>query len=214
MGPVSRLLGNEVAPAQIWQDPVPDPQKLKLSNSQIAELKIEIIKSGADISSLVRAAWASASSYRMTDYRGGANGARVRLAPQKDWAANDPAELADTLGTLEVIQTKFNTKYKRRAQVSLADLIVLGGCVSVEEAAKRGGVSVSVPFTPGRTDATAEMTDADSFDVLEPKFDGVRNHFGAGPHRIPSAEEALLDKAHMLTLRYAYTRDASRAEIS
>jgi catalase-peroxidase len=197
MGPQSRLLGREVPPAQIWQDPVPAVAHKLIGDKEIKDLKGKIMSSGLTISQLVSTAWASAATFRGTDKRGGANGARIRLAPQKDWAVNDPASLSKVLSTLEGIQKKFNESSKK-TQVSLADLIVLGGCAAVEEAAKRAGHKVEVPFTPGRTDATDEMTDAASFEVLEPRFDGFRNYLQSGI-KMP-AEHLLVERAALLTL--------------
>jgi len=196
MGPVVRLLGPEVAPVQIWQDPVPEVDHPLVGEAEIAALKGKILESGLSISQLVKTAWASASTFRGTDKRGGANGARIRLAPQKDWEANEPAELASVLTVLEGIQTEFNSA--GGAKISLADLIVLGGTAAVEEAAKLAGHPVEVAFAPGRTDATDEQTDAHSFAVLEPKVDGFRNYFGKGSNK--PAAELLVDKAHMLKL--------------
>jgi len=164
----------------------------------IAGLKAEILASGLTVPELVRTAWASASSFRGTDMRGGANGARIRLAPQKDWAVNNPAELAKVLKRLEGIQTKFNRAQSGGKRVSLADLIVLGGAAAIEQAAKQAGHEVTVPFTPGRTDASQEQTDVESFAVLEPSADGFRNYFGKGNHRSPA--EMLVDKANLLNL--------------
>ena len=195
MGPVSRLLGPEVPEAQLWQDPVPAVDHPLVDAADIAALKSKILASGLTIPQLVRTAWASACTYRGSDRRGGANGARIRLAPQKDWAANEPAELAKVLGTLSTIQKDFNAGAKK---VSMADLIVLGGCAAVEEAAKRGGHEVKVSFAPGRTDATDEMTDAEAFDVLEPMADGFRNYAGSSLDR--PATEMLVDRAQLLTL--------------
>ena len=196
MGPRTRLIGAEVPPAQIWQDPVPATDGKTIGDAEIATLKGMIRESGLTVPQLVGTAWASASTYRDTDKRGGANGARIRLAPQKDWAVNQPVELAKVLATLEGIQKKFNDG-SSGTRVSLADLIVLGGAVGVEDAAKRGGVDVKVPFTPGRTDATQEMTDVESFAYLEPASDGFRN-FGKAKGR--EATEKLVDRADMLTL--------------
>jgi catalase-peroxidase len=196
MGPVVRLLGPEVAPVQIWQDPVPDVDHPLVGEAEIAELKAKLLASGLSISQLVKTAWASAATFRGTDKRGGANGARIRLAPQKDWEVNEPAELANALQVLEGIQTAFNSA--GGAKISLADLIVLGGTAAVEEAAKKAGTPVAVPFAPGRTDATDEMTDAHSFAVLEPKADGFRNYLGQGS--VKPAAELLVDKAHLMTL--------------
>ena len=198
MGPHSLLLGPEVPAPQLWQDPVPDVDHELIGEAEIAELKEKLLASGLSISQLVSTAWASAATFRGTDKRGGANGARIRLAPQKDWAVNQPAELAKTLETLEGIQAAFNAAHEGGKQVSLADLIVLGGSAAVEAAAKAAGHTVTVPFTPGRTDATQEQTDVHSFAVLEPKADGFRNYILTG-HRKPAAE-LLVDKAHLMTL--------------
>jgi catalase-peroxidase len=195
MGPHARLLGAEVPPAQPWQDPVPALDHALVGAADIDGLKQKLLAAGPTIPQLVRAAWASASSFRGTDLRGGANGARVRLAPQKDWAVNDPAELAATLAAIAKVQQEFEGGGKK---VSLADLIVLGGCAAVEAAAKQAGVAVTVPFTPGRTDATQELTDVESFAVLEPKADGFRNYLAAGTAR--PAAELLVDKAALLNL--------------
>lgn len=193
MGPKVRYLGPEVPKEDlIWQDVVPAPQGKAISASDIADLKGKILATGLSVSQLVSAAWASASTYRDSDKRGGANGARVRLAPQKDWEGNDPANLAKVLSALEGVQKDFS------GNVSLADLIVLGGCAAIEKAAKDGGNAIDVPFTPGRTDATAEQTDADSFAPLEPLADGFRNYMKAD-FGVP-AEELLVDKAQLLTL--------------
>jgi catalase-peroxidase len=197
MGPRARLLGAEVPEAQLWQDPVPAVDYKLVGDADIAALKREILSSGLSISQLVTTAWESASSYRDTDMRGGANGARIRLAPQKDWQVNQPGELAKVLPVLEKIQQKFNDKAGKK-KISLADLIVLGGCAAVEAAAKQAGITVKVPFKPGRTDASQEMTDVQSFAVLEPKADGFRNYFGEGNER--TAAELLVDKADFLTL--------------
>jgi catalase-peroxidase len=197
MGPVSRYLGALVpSEPQIWQDPVPAATGAPIGAADIATLKTQIAASGLTVSQLVATAWASASSFRGTDKRGGANGARVRLAPQRDWAANSPADLAKVLTALEAVQQAFNAK--SAAKVSLADLIVLGGCVGVEQAAKAAGYDVQVPFAPGRTDATQAHTDVESFAVLEPTADGFRNYLAAG-QALP-AENLLLEKARMLTL--------------
>jgi catalase-peroxidase len=198
MGPVSRLLGTSVPKAQLWQDPVPVVDHKLIDANDVTALKAKISASGLTVSQLVTTAWASASTYRGTDKRGGANGARIRLAPQKDWDVNKPAELAKVLPVLEKIQADFNSTLKDGKKVSLADVIVLAGCAGVEKAAKNGGQNVVVPFTPGRTDATAETTDAESFTVLEPTTDGFRNYFGKKHDR--PAEEFLVDRAHMLTL--------------
>ena len=198
MGPISRCLGNMVPEAQLWQDPVPEVDHPLVGDKEIAELKQQILESGISISHLVTTAWASASTFRGTDKRGGANGARIRLAPQKDWAVNQPAELSSVLDQLEQIQKAFNESHAGGPQVSLADTIVLAGCAAVEAAAKKAGHDVHVPFTPGRTDATSEMTDVESFAVLEPTSDGFRNHFGNSEDRGP--EELLIDRSHLLTL--------------
>jgi catalase-peroxidase len=199
MGPRSRYLGPEV-PAEelIWQDPVPAVDHKLIGKQDIAALKAKILKSGLSIPDLVTTAWASASTFRGSDKRGGANGARIRLAPQKDWEVNQPAALAKVLKKLEAIQKDFNRSQSGGKRVSLADLIVLGGCAAVEEAAKKAGHKVNVPFSPGRTDASHEQTDVESFAYLEPVADGFRNYLKAkfsGP-----AEELLIDKAQLLTL--------------
>ncbi len=199
MGPKSRYLGPEV-PAEdlIWQDPVPAVDHKLIGAKDVAALKAKILASGLPISQLVSTAWASASTFRGSDKRGGANGARIRLAPQKDWAVNEPAQLKKVLKTLEQIQKEFHSAASGGKKVSLADLIVLGGCAGVEQAAKNAGHHVTVPFTPGRTDASQEQTDAQSFTVLEPVADGFRNYFKA--KYAVSAEELLVDKAQLLTL--------------
>lgn len=196
MGPVSRLLGPTVPPAQLWQDPVPDVNHPLVDDQDIASLKNKILASGIPVSDLVSTAWASASTFRGTDNRGGANGARLRLAPQKDWEVNQPAEVARVITALEKIQQEFNQAGGKK--VSLADLIVLGGCAGVESGAKKAGHEVTVPFKPGRTDATQEMTDVESFAVLEPNADGFRNYLRPGLAR--SAEELLVDRAFKLKL--------------
>lgn len=198
MGPVSRCLGPWVPEAQVWQDPIPAVDHELVDEKDIADIKRAILNSRLSISDLVSATWASASTFRGTDMRGGANGARVRLAPQKDWEVNEPAELANVLEVLEKIQTDFNRAKSRTARISLADTIVLGGCAAIEEAARRAGVDVKVPFVPGRADSTQAMTDVESFAVLEPTADGFRNYLRDG-HR-HSAEELLVDRAHLLTL--------------
>ena len=198
MGPVARYLGPWVPEPQLWQDPVPAVDHELIGDADIAALKAKILDSGLSVPQLVGTAWASASTFRGTDKRGGANGARIRLAPQKDWEVNDPAELAKVLQTLEGIQQDFNGSQSGGKKVSLADLIVLGGCAAVEQAAKDAGHDVTVPFTPGRTDASQEQTDVDSFAVLEPTADGFRNYLQAGEKLSP--ETLLLDKANMLTL--------------
>ncbi|MGH9139830.1 MAG: peroxidase family protein, partial [Vicinamibacterales bacterium] len=200
MGPITRYLGPLVpAEPQIWQDPVPAVTHELIDANDIADLKTRILASGLSISQLVTTAWASASSFRGTDKRGGANGARIRLAPQKDWAVNNPPELAKVLKTLEPIQKAFNdSQTVGTKRVSLADIIVLGGCAAVEKAATDRGYHVTVPFTPGRTDASQEQTDVESFAVLEPDADGFRNYLGEG-HHVP-AEHLLIERALRLTL--------------
>ena len=199
MGPRARCLGPWVpAEPQLWQDPVPDVDHALIGEQSIAALKGKCLESGLSISQLVSTAWASAATFRGTDKRGGANGARIRLAPQKDWEVNNPSELGNVLQTLEGIQEEFNGSQSDGKRVSLADLIVLGGCAAVEAAAKNAGINVEVPFAPGRTDAVQEQTDVESFAVLEPTADGFRNYLGNGHQR--SAEELLVDRAQMLTL--------------
>ena len=199
MGPVARYLGAEVpAEPQLWQDPVPAVDHELIDAADIADLKGRVLTSGLSVSQLVSTAWASASTFRGTDKRGGANGARIRLAPQNGWAVNDPDELATVLGALEGIQADFNGAQSGGKRVSLADLIVLGGCAAVEQAARNAGHDVEVPFSPGRTDASAEQTDAESFAVLEPTVDGFRNFGGDGSGR--PAAEMLVDRADLLTL--------------
>lgn len=198
MGPVSRLLGPEVAPPQIWQDPLPTVAHELVDDHDVAELKSRLLASGLTISQLVTTAWASASTFRGSDKRGGANGARIRLAPQKDWEVNQPEELNKVLSVLEKIQSDFNAAQKGGKQISLADLIVLGGCAAIEEAAKKAGHPAKVPFAPGRTDATSEMTDVESFAVLEPISDGFRNYIRMDHDR--PAPELLIDRAQLLTL--------------
>ncbi|MDQ6816342.1 MAG: catalase/peroxidase HPI [Actinomycetota bacterium] len=198
MGPVSRYLGPWVPEPQLWQDPVPEIDHPLIGEEDIAALKNEILASGLSVSQLVTTAWASAASFRGTDMRGGANGARIRLAPQKDWEVNNPAELAKVLQTLEGIQQDFNSSQSGGTKVSLADLIVLGGCAAVEQAAKNADHVVTVPFIPGRTDASQEQTDVESFAVLEPTADGFRNYIQAGQTLPP--ETLLLERANLLTL--------------
>ncbi|HEY7329238.1 MAG TPA: catalase/peroxidase HPI [Gemmataceae bacterium] len=198
MGPVSRLLGPLVPPPQLWQDPVPAVDHELIGEQDIAQLKAKILASGLSISQLVTTAWASAAPFRGTDKRGGANGARIRLAPQKDWEVNQPAELAKVLSALEKIQKDFNKSQSGGKKVSLADVIVLGGCAAVEAAAKRAGHGVQVAFSPGRADASEEMTDVESFAVLEPTADGFRNYQRKGDDR--SATEMLVERARLLTL--------------
>jgi len=198
MGPVSRLLGPLVAPPQLFQDPVPAADGKPIDAKDIEALKVKILDSGLSTSQLVSTAWASATTYRGTDKRGGANGARIRLAPQKDWKANTPDELAKILTVLEKVRTDFNAGLAGGKKVSLADAIVLGGCASVERAAKKAGYEVSVPFAPGRTDASQEQTDVESFAVLEPTSDAFRNFFSR--ELTKPAEALLVDRAHLLTL--------------
>jgi catalase-peroxidase len=199
MGPRSRYLGSEVPKEElIWQDPVPAVTHELIDQQDIADLKRMILVSGLSVSLLVSTAWASASTFRGSDMRGGANGARIRLAPQKDWEVNQPTKLKTVLQTLEGIQKKFNHSQSDGKMVSLADLIVLGGCVGVEQATKNAGHEVTVPFTPGRTDTSQEQTDVDSFAVLEPAADGFRNYLKT--NYAVSAEELLVDRAQLLTL--------------
>lgn len=198
MGPVTRLLGPEVAEVQLWQDPLPAVDYPLINAAETAALKTKILQSGLSVSQLVSTAWASAASFRDSDKRGGANGARIRLAPQRDWAVNEPAELAKILGVLEQVQADFNAALPTGKKVSLADVIVLGGNAAIEAAAKQAGYAVVVGFTPGRTDTTQEWTDAASFEVLEPTADGFRNYFTAESFFRP--EKALVDRANQLTL--------------
>ncbi|KAB1157842.1 catalase/peroxidase HPI [Flavobacterium luteum] len=199
MGPITRYLGPEVPKEElIWQDPVPAVSYKTIDDNDIVSLKTKISESGLTVSELVSTAWASASTFRGSDKRGGANGARIALAPQKYWEANNPSQLSKVLETLVSIQTAFNSIQSQGKQVSLADLIVLGGCVGIEKAAKKDGNTVSVPFIPGRTDASQEQTDIDSFAVLEPTADGFRNYMKK--NYSVSAEEMLVDKAQLLTL--------------
>ena len=198
MGPVSRYLGPWVPEPQLWQDPVPTVDHELVTDEDVAALKAKILDSGLSVAQLASTAWASASTFRGTDMRGGANGARIRLEPQKSWASNDPAELATVLQTLEQVQQDFNGAQSGGKRVSLADVIVLGGCAAVEQAARSAGYDVTVPFAPGRTDASQEQTDVESFAVLEPKADGFRNYLRAGEKLPP--ETLLLDRANLLTL--------------
>ena len=199
MGPIARYLGPEVPTEElIWQDPVPAVTYKEIDANDIAALKVKIIDLGLSVSQLVGTAWASASTFRGSDKRGGANGARIRLAPQKDWNVNNPTQLKNVLGQLEGIQSDFNNAQSDGKQVSLADLIVLAGCAGVEKAAANAGHTVTVPFTPGRADASQEQTDVESFAVLEPEADGFRNYMKA--KYVTSAEEMLVDKAQLLTL--------------
>ena len=199
LGPRAVYLGSEVpAEAQIWQDPVPQVEHALVEASDIAQLKAQILETELSVSELVKAAWASASSFRDTDKRGGANGARVRLAPQKDWAANDPAELSNVLTALEKLRQNFNSAQSDGKQISMADMIVLAGAAAIEKAAKNAGQDITVPFTPGRSDASADQTDATSFAYLEPKADGFRNYLADGNRR--AATDLLVDRADTLTL--------------
>jgi len=198
MGPVSRCLGPWVPEAQLWQDPIPTVDHPLIEAQEIADLKGKVLASGLSIAQLVSTAWASAATFRGTDKRGGANGARIRLAPQKDWEVNSPAALGKVLQTLEQVQTEFNKGLSGGKKVSLADVIVLGGCAAIEQAAKNAGHDVQVPFTPGRTDASAEQTDVEALAPLEPTADGFRNYLGKGHLR--TSEELLVDRAHLLTL--------------
>lgn len=198
MGPYARCLGPEVPPPQLWQDPIPVLRSPPIDTMDQLHLKQKILDSGISVTRLVATAWASASTFRASDKRGGANGARIRLAPQKDWAVNEPEELANALATLEKVQQGFNSSSKS-SQVSLADVIVLGGCAAVEAAAKAAGYEVQVPFTAGRADATQEMTDVDSFRVLEPLADGFRNYIQSGLEGV-RPEELFIDKAYLLSL--------------
>jgi catalase-peroxidase len=198
LGPLSRYLGPYVPEPQLWQDPVPPVDHELIDDTEIAALKEKILASGLSISRLVSTAWASAASFRGTDKRGGANGARVRLAPQKDWEVNEPTELRTALQKLEQIQADFNNSHTGGKKVSLADLIVLAGCAAIEQAAKNAGHDISVPFAPGRTDASQEQTDVESFAVLEPTVDGFRSYFRPGETFL--LEHGLLDRAYMLTL--------------
>lgn len=199
MGPISRYLGPEVPKEElIWQDPIPAVTHSLINDQDIASLKNMILASGLSVSQLVSTAWASASTFRGSDNRGGANGARIRLAPQKDWEVNNPAELSKVLNTLASIQKEFNDAQTGNTLVSLADLIVLGGCAGIEQAAKNGGNDAKAPFIPGRTDASQEQTDVESFAILEPAADGFRNYLKN--HQTTSAEELLVDRSQLLTL--------------
>ncbi|MBV8965785.1 MAG: catalase/peroxidase HPI, partial [Mycobacteriaceae bacterium] len=198
MGPASRYLGPWVAEPQLWQDPVPDVDHELVGDAEIAALKAKVLEAGLSVSQLTSTAWAAAASFRGTDKRGGANGARIRLAPQKDWEVNDPAELSKVLQALERIQQDFNGSQSGGKKVSLADLIVLAGSAAVEKAAKNAGFDISVPFAPGRTDASQEQTDVESFDLLEPRADGFRNYVRPGEKLPP--EVLLVDRAYMLNL--------------
>jgi catalase-peroxidase len=198
MGPRARFLGPQVPAEQLWQDPLPPVEHPLVGEQDVAELKRKVLASGLSVSQLVSTAWASAATYRGSDMRGGANGARIRLAPQKDWEVNEPAELARVVGTLERVRKEFNDAQSGGKKISLADLIVLAGCAGVEEAAKRAGHEVRVPFAAGRTDASQEMTDVASFAVLEPTSDGFRNYLRREAKR--PAPELLVDRAQLLTL--------------
>ena len=199
MGPISRYVGSEVPTEElIWQDPIPAVTHTLIDSNDIAALKSTILASGLSVSELVSTAWASAATFRGSDKRGGANGARVRLTPQKYWAVNNPTQLAKVLDVLEGLQVAFNKAQTSGKQVSIADLIVLGGSVGIEKAAKNAGANISVPFTPGRTDASQAQTDVESFAVLEPIADGFRNYIKSGS--LVSAEELLIDKAQLMTL--------------
>jgi len=198
MGPVSRYLGPWVAEPQLWQDPVPEVEHELIGDEDVAVLKRKILSSGLPISRLVSTAWASAATFRGTDRRGGANGARIRLEPQRHWEVNEPGELASVLQTLEGIQQDFNRAQSGGKKVSLADLIVLAGCAAIEQAAKNAGYDVTVPFAPGRNDASQEQTDVESFAVLEPTADGFRNYLEAGQKLPP--EQLLVERANLLTL--------------
>jgi catalase-peroxidase len=198
MGPASRYLGPWVPEPQLWQDPVPAVDHELIGDQDAAALKSKILATGLSVSQLVSTAWAAAASFRGTDKRGGANGARIRLAPQKDWEVNSPAELSKVLQALEQVQQDFNGSQSGGKKVSLADLIVLGGCAAVEQAAKNAGHDITVPFAPGRTDASPEQTDVESFAVLEPAADGFRNYLRAGQKLPP--ETLLVDRANLLTL--------------
>jgi catalase-peroxidase len=201
MGPIQRYLGPEV-PAEdlIWQDVIPAVDHPLVDEKDIADLKAKVLASGLTVQELVSTAWASASTFRGSDKRGGANGARIRLAPQKDWEVNQPAQLAKVLGVLEGIQADFNAAQAGGKKISLADLIVLAGAAGVEKAAKAGGYDVTVAVTPGRADASDAQTDAQSFAALEPRADGFRNYVNANRHQFLKAEEALIDRAQLLTL--------------
>src|SRR5450759_1240412 len=199
MGPRARYLGAEVPKEDlIWQDPIPAVNHTLIDEKDISALKAKLLNSGLSVSHLLSTAWASASSFRGSDKRGGANGARIRLTPQKGWVVNNPAQLTKVLGTLEDIQKEFNSTQFTGKKVSLADLIVLAGCAGVEKAAKDAGSVVTVPFTPGRMDASQEQTDVESFAVLEPAADGFRNYLKT--RYTVSAEELLVDRAQLLTL--------------
>ena len=200
MGPRSRYLGPEVPREELlWQDPIPDVTHEVIGDADVAALKGKILASGVPLSKLVETAWAAAATFRVSDKRGGPNGGRLRLAPQKDWDVNQPAQLETVLGVLERIQSEFNGAQTGAKRVSLADLIVLGGCAAVEQAAKNGGHGVRVPFTPGRADASQEQTDVAAMAVLEPLSDGFRNYLKASPLNVPT-EALLVDRAQLMTL--------------
>lgn len=199
MGPTSRYLGPEVPEEEfLWQDPIPEADYETIDGEDVAALKEQILDTDLSVSELVKTAWASASTFRFTDKRGGANGGRIRLEPQRNWDANEPEKLSAALETLHGVQQSFNADAGDK-EVSMADLVVLGGCAAIEKAASDAGYDVEVPFTPGRTDATQEDTDVESFEWLEPKADGFRN-YDSGEHDNVTAEELLLDKAHLLSL--------------
>ena len=199
MGPISNYLGTEVPKEElIWQDPIPTSSNEVVNDQDIKTIKSKILESGLSVAQLVSTAWASASTFRGSDKRGGANGGRLRLAPQKDWTVNNPAQLSTVLATLEGIQKEFNDTQSGSKMISLADLIVLGGCAGIEQSAKNAGQNVTVPFTPGRGDSSQEQTDIDSFAVLEPAADGFRNY--KNTRYTVSAEEMLVDRAQLLTL--------------
>src|SRR5690606_29867538 len=201
MGPRVRYLGPLVPKETlIWQDPIPEVDHKLVDDKDIADLKAKILESGLSVSELVSAAWASASTFRGSDKRGGANGARIRLAPQKDWEVNEPKQLANVVAKLEAIQQEFNASAGGGKKVSLADLIVLGGSAAVEKAAKDAGIDVKVPFAPGRMDASQEQTDVESFAPLEPRQDGFRNYTNEKKIQFMTPEEALVDRAQLLTL--------------
>ncbi|MBT0812670.1 catalase/peroxidase HPI [Litoribacter ruber] len=201
MGPLSRYLGPEVPQEElIWQDPIPAVEHEMVDENDIADLKDKLLNSGLSVSQLVTTAWASASTYRDSDMRGGANGARIRLSPQRNWEVNNPQELSKVLDKIEHIQKDFNDSLSTNKKVSLADLIVLGGCAAVEKAARDAGFDVKVPFAPGRADASQEQTDEEQFSMLEPNADGFRNYFGNHEHISASAEEMLIDRAQLMTL--------------
>jgi catalase-peroxidase len=201
MGPTARYLGPLVPKETlIWQDPIPAPSRNQINDKDVYALKTKILASGLSVPQLVSTAWASASTYRGTDKRGGANGARIRLSPQRDWEANNPDQLETVLNKLEAIQAAFNKSAKGGKKVSMADLIVLGGSAAVEKAAKGAGVNVKVPFRPGRMDAPQEQTDVDSFAPLEPRADGFRNYINSRKIQFMQPEEALVDRAALLRL--------------